>query len=240
MNYHLPEKSNNQIKLAEKTAKIWRNKYEIMQVNSFADCFPTDENKTLKNILKNDLGKPAKYLIYDVVLKFAASFNLTNNFREDQIQEFVNDIFEFYPHLTIRDIKFFLHQVKSGNFGQVYNRLDGPLLLGYLKVYSDLRLGEAERHDNENKKVKDINDYDQNIMFQKLAPIFKETQKAIIEAPKISEAQKKQQEIQLKIHNDFCKLHAKQGGETGAMFVEYDGKMLSFEEYYNEVIDSYI
>jgi hypothetical protein len=228
-----PIKNNSKITLAEKTSVIWRNKYDLMQVNSFPDCFPSEENKTLKNILRENLEKPAKYLIYDVVLKFAASFNLTNNFREDQIQDFVNDIFEFYPHLTVRDIKFFLKQVKAGNFGQIYNRLDGPLLFGYLKVYNDLRIGEAERHESNLTKAKDIEQYDERIMLKRLAPLFQKKPEPIEQSKKVIEPD----ETYLKIHKDFCSLHAKQGSESGTMFVKYNGKMMNFEEYYNAIID---
>jgi hypothetical protein len=228
-----PIKNNSKITLAEKTSVIWRNKYDLMQVNSFPDCFPSEENKTLKNILRENLEKPAKYLIYDVVLTFAASFNLTNNFREDQIQDFVNDIFEFYPHLTVRDIKFFLKQVKAGNFGQIYNRLDGPLLFGYLKVYNDLRIGEAERHESNLTKAKDIEQYDERIMLKRLAPLFQKKPEPIEQSKKVIEPD----ETYLKIHKDFCSLHAKQGSESGTMFVKYNGKMMNFEEYYNAIID---
>lgn len=228
-----PIKNNSKITLAEKTSIIWRNKYDLMQVNSFPDCFPGEENKTLKNILRENLEKPAKYLIYDVVLTFAASFNLTNNFREDQIQDFVNDIFEFYPHLTVRDIKFFLKQVKAGNFGQIYNRLDGPLLFGYLKIYNDLRIGEAERHESNLTKAKDIEQYDERIMLKRLAPLFQKKPEPIEQSKKVIEPD----ETYLKIHKDFCSLHAKQGSESGTMFVKYNGKMMNFEEYYNAIID---
>jgi hypothetical protein len=228
-----PIKNNSKITLAEKTSVIWRNKYDLMQVNGFSDCFPSEENKTLKNILRENLEKPAKYLIYDVVLTFAASFNLTNNFREEQIQDFVNDIFEFYPHLTIRDVKFFLQQVKSGNFGQIYNRLDGPLLFGYLKVYNDLRLGEAERHESKLGKTTFDNQSDGLALLKILAPNFRTLPAPPNTAKKVLEPN----ETYLKIHKDFVKLHNEQGAKSGTMFVNYKGKMMNFEEYYNTIID---
>lgn len=225
--------NKNKITLAEKTAVIWRNKYDLIKVNSFSECFPSEENKTLKMMFRENLDKPAKYLLYDVVLRFAASFNLTNNFREDQIQDFVNDIFEFYPHLTIRDVKFFLQQVKAGNFGQIYNRLDGPLLFGYLKVYNDLRLGEAERHESKLGKTTFDNQSDGLELLKILAPNFRTLPAPPSPPKKVLEPN----ETYLKIHKDFVKLHASQGSESGTMFVNYKGKMMNFEEYYNTIID---
>ncbi len=225
--------NKNKITLAEKTAVIWRNKYDLIKVNSFSECFPSEENKTLKMMFRENLDKPAKYLLYDVVLRFAASFNLTNNFREDQIQDFVNDIFEFYPHLTIRDVKFFLQQVKAGNFGQIYNRLDGPLLFGYLKVYNDLRLGEAERHEAKLGKTTFDNQSDGLALLKILAPNFRTLPAPPSTPKKVLEPD----ETYLKIHKDFVKLHNEQGSESGTMFVNYNGKMMNFEEYYNTIID---
>lgn len=225
--------NKNKITLAEKTAVIWRNKYDLIKVNSFSECFPSEENKTLKMMFRENIDKPAKYLLYDVVLRFAASFNLTNNFREDQIQDFVNDIFEFYPHLTIRDVKFFLQQVKAGNFGQIYNRLDGPLLFGYLKVYNDLRLGEAERHEAKLGKTTFDNQSDGLALLKILAPNFRTLPAPPSPPKKVLEPN----ETFLKINKDFIKLHASQGAESGVMFVNYNGKMMNFEEYYNTIID---
>lgn len=225
--------NKNKITLAEKTAVIWRNKYDLIKVNSFSECFPSEENKTLKMMFRENLDKPAKYLLYDVVLRFAASFNLTNNFREDQIQDFVNDIFEFYPHLTIRDVKFFLQQVKAGNFGQIYNRLDGPLLFGYLKVYNDLRLGEAERHESKLGKTTFDNQSDGLALLKILAPNFRTLPAPPSTPKKVLEPN----ETFLKISKDFNELHKKQGSESGVMFVKYNGKMMNFEEYYNTIID---
>ena len=59
--------NKNKITLAEKTAVIWRNKYDLIKVNSFSECFPSEENKTLKMMFRENLDKPAKYLLYEVV-----------------------------------------------------------------------------------------------------------------------------------------------------------------------------
>ena len=253
MNYHLPEKKQADLKMQEYQlsliAEKWQQKYTELSLKSFSDCFPSEENKTLSQLLKTSieinnqtikLSVPSKYLLFNVIKSFASSFNLTNNFRDDQIQEFVNDIFEFYQHLTIRDVKFFLHKVKAGNFGQIYNRLDGPLLFGYLKVYSDLRVGEAERFEENLRKAKDIvTTYEPNSMYSRISDLFKTTQKQIAENKprEKSQAEINLEQTFLKISKDFNDLHRSQGSQAGVMFVKYKGKMLNFEEYYNEVIN---
>ena len=69
--------------------------------------------------------------------------------------------------------------------------------------------------------------------------MFKDTQKEISE-PKKREptlAEKNQQDLFLKISKDFNELHRIQGNKDGVKFVKYNGKMMSFEEYYNAIID---
>jgi hypothetical protein len=246
MNYHLSDKKQAELKMQEYQlsliAENWQKKYNELELKAFSDCFPSEENKTLSQLFKTTfkIGEqdikysvPTKYLLFNAVKDFASYFNLTNNFKDEQIQDFVNDIFEFYSHLTVRDIKFFLRQVKMGNFGQIYNRLDGPLLFGYLKVYNDLRIGEAERHESNLTKAKDIEQYDERIMLKRLAPLFQKKPEPIEQNKKVIEPD----ETYLKIHKDFCSLHAKQGSESGAMFVKYNGKMMNFEEYYNTIFN---
>lgn len=233
---------------AEQTAKIWLTKYENTAVCKFSDCYPSEENKTLKKLIKSNLDKPTKYLIYDVVLQFAASYNLTNNFREDQIMNFVMDLFLYHSELTVRDIKFFLQQVKIGAYGQNYNRLDAPLLHGYLNIYKENRLENIEAENiseqylhNSNQK---LNILENRELIKQLAPILNKIQEQ--EKPK-TEIQIKaenevalkianQQATQLRIHKEFCELHRLQGGESGTMFVKYKGEMLNFESFYNVVI----
>lgn len=246
MDYELSEQQQADFKMKEYQlsviAKNWQLKYNELDLKEFSDCFPTKENKTLTQLIKTTfkIGEqeikysvPAKYLLFNAVKDFASNFNLTNNFKDEQIQDFVNDIFEFYSHLTVRDIKFFLRQVKMGNFGQIYNRLDGPLLFGYLKVYNDLRLGEAERYEAKLGKTTFDNQSDGLALLKILAPNFRTLPAPPSTPKKVLEPD----ETFLKINKDFVKLHNEQGAESGTMFVKYNGKMMNFEEYYNTIID---
>ena len=233
---------------AQHTAKIWLNKYNLTSVYKFSDCYPTETNKTLKTLIKSNLDKPTKHLLYEVLIKFAASFNLSNNFREDQIVDFIMDLFLYHSELTIRDIKLFLQQVKIGYYGQNFNRLDAPLLHSYLLIYKNSRLvtieaeNIAEKHNfNSNQN---LNILDNKMIVEKLAPIFNKVQEDVkvkteIQIKSENEIRLKrenQQAIQLKIHKDFCELHRMQGSEAGTMFVKYKDKNLNFEEYYNIII----
>jgi len=228
----------------ENIAKLWGLSFASLKINTYKDCFPDERNKTLKSIIRQENDKPAKMVIYAEFAKMALDFNITNNLNEIQLKNLVDDIFEFYQNFTMRDLKFFIQQIKLGVYGKNFNRLDAPLIFGYLQEYENMRLIEIERSNEEYKNVKiDIN-YDPNLLFQKIAPMFKKVQEQIkpkteIQLKAENEVALKianQQATQLRIHKEFCALHRLQGSKEGTMFVKYKGEMLNFEGFYNVVI----
>jgi hypothetical protein len=243
--------TNNQVKLNETTEK-WIEKFNKIEVKTYSDCFPSETVLTLKSIIRREIQSEAKKVVYVAVANLAVSFNITNNFKEEQIVNLVNDIFEFYSFLTISDIKLFLQQVKLGRFDKNYNRLDAPLLFGYLEEYCQERLIAIE-NDNENlKRQTNTNLAIENKNLLKLiAPIINQQEKERKHVKELKEYQlrskkevakniEEQQAVQLRIHKIFCDLHKKQGNKGGAMYVNYNGKILDFEAFYNEVINEEI
>jgi hypothetical protein len=240
--------TNNQVKLNETTEK-WIEKFNKLEVKTYSDCFPSETVLTLKSIIRREIQSEAKKVVYVAVANLAVSFNITNNFKEEQIINLVNDIFEFYSFLTISDIKLFLQQVKLGRFDKNYNRLDAPLLFGYLEEYCQERLIAIE-NDNENlKRQTNTNLAIENKNLLKLiAPILDNQEKERKNNKKITEANlRSREEIRLKqeaidgfvskVRKDFEELHKLQGNKQGAMFVTYRKKDMNFEEYYGVIYE---
>jgi hypothetical protein len=242
--------TNNQIEKLSSTTQKWVEKYNKLEVKTYADCFPSETVLTLKSIVRKELQKEAKKVVYSAVANFAVSFNITNNFKVenglDQIHNLVNDIFEFYSFLTISDIKLFLQQVKLGKFDKNYNRLDAPLLFGYLEEYCQNRLVAIE---NDNDRYKSQNNvFENSILLQKIAPLFNQQEKERQHTEELKEFQiiakekirLKQEAIEgyvARVHKEFCELHRLQGSKQGTMFVTYRKKQMNFEEYYQTIFD---
>jgi hypothetical protein len=244
MTYHL-EKTETKEELAQKklVAKLteeWVEKYDLLKVNTFVDCFPSETNLTLKTITRKGFDKVAKGTVYVAVAKMATLFNITNNFTPLQLENLVNDIFEFYSYLTIRDIKLFLQQISLGQFDKNYNRLDAPLVFGYLETYCNNRLEEIER---DNDKFKSHNNaLDNQKLMSLIAPMFKDKEMRV----KHTEANERSKEkIRLeqeaidgfvaKVRKDFEELHHVQKREGAIMFVKYRSKEMDFKEYYETI-----
>lgn len=77
-----------------------------------------------------------------------------------QVADTINLIIEAYPHYTIYDFKLFFKLAKLGSYGEVYGRIDGQVILSWLKKYDiqrdttaqDLSINEAEYYKKASNK----------------------------------------------------------------------------------------
>ena len=61
-----------------------------------------------------------------------------------QIADTVDLILEEYPHYKLDDYKLFFKMAKKGYFGQIFGRIDGEVVLSWLKKYDEQRCVEAQ------------------------------------------------------------------------------------------------
>lgn len=100
-------------------------------------------NKALSGIVR-DLGKEAgelyvKALLTLAIIDLTEFFNIQGNMTEGQVVNTVNLIREKYWMLKPDDFKLCFKRVMSGDFGKVYNRLDGHVIMEWLDKYVDER-----------------------------------------------------------------------------------------------------
>lgn len=64
------------------------------------------------------------------------SFYSTNGTMDAlQVADTINLIIDAYPHYTMHDFKLFFKFAKLGYFGEVYGRMDGSVILSWLRKY---------------------------------------------------------------------------------------------------------
>lgn len=63
---------------------------------------------------------------------------------DSQTAETAMLIFETYPSLTLADINLIFKRAKLGKYGQLYDRLDGQIILSWFQRYFAERCNEAE------------------------------------------------------------------------------------------------
>ena len=70
--------------------------------------------------------------------------NIGKNMSPSQIYETASMIMDIYPYYKISDINLVFRKAKVGEYGQVYDRLDGQVILSWFARYHKDRCAEAE------------------------------------------------------------------------------------------------
>ena len=92
------------------------------------------------------------YLISDA-LEF---FNVSETMTDRQIAMTVDLIIEEYPYLKTDDLKLCFKNAMKMKYGQIYNRIDGQIIMGWIKAYNSERCMAAQvTSENESKTRKE-------------------------------------------------------------------------------------
>ena len=90
-----------------------------------------------------------------LILDLQKFFNTKIKLDEDQILDLSEMIVAEYLHLSIFDLAFCFKQGKLGRYGKIYDRLDGGILLGWIKEWENKRMELIiQRREEENSRYK--------------------------------------------------------------------------------------
>lgn len=106
--------------------------------------------------IRKELGE---YKLKAMMVKWLNSFlnfySTNGTMDAMQMADTTNLIIEAYPHYTIYDFKLFFKRAKLGDYGEVYGRMDGSVILSWLRKYDMQRDTLAmEESINESQKYK--------------------------------------------------------------------------------------
>lgn len=117
--------------------------WETSLVKSWEKVKPvsfTDVVKSTNPILKDLVAKHSEIKVMAILtlkienlIKF---FNIGKSMGATQIAETITLILENYPRLKPDDIELCFKKAKSGQYGQLYDRLDGQVILGWIFAYT--------------------------------------------------------------------------------------------------------
>lgn len=80
-----------------------------------------------------------------MIAKTAKKFNIGKNINPEQIREVIESIFEDYYYLKLSDLYLVLRKGVKGEYGQIYDRFDESVLMGWLDKYAEERFIVAEQ-----------------------------------------------------------------------------------------------
>jgi hypothetical protein len=119
------------------------NEYKAIKVRNEDDVF-NSKNKSLI-LMTPEIGEMGvKALLSYAISDLVDFFNLGKTMTVEQIAQTVELIIEEFGILKIDDFKLCFSRAKKGYYGQVYDRLDGQIILLWLNTYAENRFNIAE------------------------------------------------------------------------------------------------
>ena len=98
-----------------------------------------------------------KALLNILVVDVVGFFNIGKNMDAPQVIQTVELILEEYPYFKPEDFKLCFNRAKKGQYGKLYDRLDGQVILDWLTVYDLERTMEVEAiRAKENRQLKQL------------------------------------------------------------------------------------
>jgi hypothetical protein len=125
-------------------------------ISKIEDVFLMPQEVHTVGRLKKEIGEDkVKAYIEIMVVDFLNFVNLVRSMNESQIKQTAELICEDFTALKMPEVAFVFKLAKKGNFGAIYEGIDGMKIYGFFKKYFDDRLNEAEMmSEREHKKAK--------------------------------------------------------------------------------------
>lgn len=90
--------------------------------------------------------------LMNMILELSTFFNLGKNMTEEQSAETAALLLEKYPVETLEDFSICFKKAKTGEYGKVYDRLDGHIIFEWFSTYLEEKYQVRERIIQEEKK----------------------------------------------------------------------------------------
>lgn len=117
--------------------------FQGIKVATIEDCLKSD-GKALATIRKEVGEMQVIAAVQILILNLCEFFSVGKNMNNNQIKETARLLVKDYYYLKIDDLRLFFDKMKGGAYGQLYDRLDGSVILNNLREYCEERISVAE------------------------------------------------------------------------------------------------
>lgn len=144
----IPEHAEQFCKIVAAVEKIKNvpDYYKKIKVDKIQRIIESDQLLTIKNLNGFYGHAKTQAQLAIAITDLCNFFNINKNMNVEQIADTVNFIIDTYPIncLTLADVKLCFSWIKSGKYGQIYDRMDGGVILTALHKYFEQRCEIAE------------------------------------------------------------------------------------------------
>lgn len=116
------------------------------------------DNTIPKSLAETEKAKPGicQPVIEYMILQLSEYLNIGKNIKPAQIEETAALLFAEFDHLTLEHFAIVLQRAKLGYWGEIYDRLDGIIIAGWLRKYvEELRREVTLRRENHHLSTKE-------------------------------------------------------------------------------------
>ena len=114
-----------------------------MRPKSVDDVFTSSEPALA--MVARELGENhARAIVVILLSEVVGFFNASNTMNDAQVAMTTDLIIEEYPYFKIDDLKLAFRNGMKGRYGEIYNRLDGSVIMRWLKQYNQERCAKAD------------------------------------------------------------------------------------------------
>lgn len=187
--------------------------------------------------IKKELGEKEQLIFLVKTLgEFTLQFNIGKNMNAPQILDTAKVIAQEYYFMKASELKYVLNKAKTGHYGQMYDRLDGPLILGWLNTYMHEREDTCANY-QETKNIEHKKDNNEALENEKMQEIYK----SLKNSTKMKEEKKEEEKSERQRANEmaqswlkeFDELERKQNHTSGGIrFVKVGKLMMNQEEFF--------
>ena len=116
---------------------------QALRPKSVDDVFASSEPAL--GMIAKELGEnQARAVVVILLSEIVDFFNSSNTMNDSQVATTTDLIIEEYPYFKIDDLKLAFRNGIKGKYGEIYNRLDGSVIMGWLKQYNRERCAKAD------------------------------------------------------------------------------------------------
>lgn len=131
---------------------------ELQHVRSVGDALALASNRDLcpsLAIIRRDYGNEViEDLIMAYLLQMRKMINAKRHLSDEQIEEIAFEVVNTYYYFTIADIYLVFKWAKLGKYGELYESIDMPKVMGWFERYDDVRTQTATQ-ESENSQFYD-------------------------------------------------------------------------------------
>lgn len=116
---------------------------QALRPKSVDDVFASSEPAL--GMIAKELGEnQARAVVVIMISEIVDFFNSSNTMNDSQVATTTDLIIEEYPYFKIDDLKLCFRNAMKGRYGEIYNRLDGSVIMNWLKQYNQERCAKAD------------------------------------------------------------------------------------------------